>query len=344
MSWDGGTLESLQGVDRNLIDKLEGVGIQSISDLATTTAAELLEDYYSNYDEDARGIDIETISQLIIKAKQKLIEDGLIDKEFTTAEDMLETRKKLIRFTTGSQAFDLFLEGGIETQALTEVAGEFGSGKSQLCYTLCVTANGGFPDNGIIFVDTENAFRAERVHQIAESRGLDAEEIMKRIFVCRIYYSAHLEAVVRSLAKSIEQYNARLVIIDSIISLHRAEFPGRETLSERQQRLNIILHKVIRLAEIYNVAIVYTNQVQAQPDNFFGSGSGFGSMIAAGGNIMAHASTYRIFLRKAGHNRIATMLDSPCHAYSQVKFTIGEEGIQDLEKKDYKTGSNESGW
>ena len=345
MSWDGGTLESLQGVDRNLIDKLEGVGIQSISDLATTTATELLEDYYSNYDEDARGIDIETISRLIIKAKQKLIEDGLIDKEFTTAEDMLETRKKLIRFTIGSQAFDLFLEGGIETQALTEIAGEFGSGKSQLCYTLCVTANGGFPDNGIIFVDTENAFRAERVHQIAESRGLDAEEIMKRIFVCRIYYSAHLEAVVRSLAKSIEQYNARLVIIDSIISLHRAEFPGRETLSERQQRLNIILHKVIRLAEIYNVAIVYTNQVQAQPDNFFGSGSGFGSMIAAGGNIMAHASTYRIFLRKAGHNRIATMLDSPYHAYSQVKFTIDEQGIRDLEKKDSSAaGSNESGW
>jgi DNA repair protein RadA len=144
-------------------------------------------------------------------------------------------------------------------------------------------------DSGIIFVDTENAFRAERVHQIAESRGQDPEEIMKRIFVCRIYYSAHLEAVVRGLAKSIEQYNARLVVIDSIISLHRAEFPGRETLSERQQRLNTILHKIIRLAEIYNVAIVYTNQVQAQPDNFFGgsgSNSGFDSMRAAGGNSM----------------------------------------------------------
>ena len=345
MSWDGGTLESLQDVDHYLINKLQGVGIQSVSDLATTTAAELLEDYYSHYDEDARGIDIETISRLIIKAKQKLIEDRLIDKEFTTAEDMLETRKKLIRFTTGSQAFDLFLEGGIETQALTEIAGEFGSGKSQLCYTLCVTANRAFPDNGIIFVDTENAFRVERVHQIAESRGLDAEEIMKRIFVCRIYYSAHLEAVVRGLAKSIEQYKARLVIIDSIISLHRAEFSGRETLSERQQRLNTILHKLIRLAEIYNVAIVYTNQVQAQPDNFFGGSGGFGSMIAAGGNIMGHASTYRIFLRKAGHNRIATMLDSPYHAYSQVKFSIVEEGIQDLERKDSSAaGGNESGW
>jgi DNA repair protein RadA len=339
MSGDGGTLESLHGINQLLLDKLEGAGIRSVSDLATKTVTELLEDYYSNYDENGRGIDEETISNLVMKAKRKLIEDGLIQKEFSTAEDILEIRKRLIRFTSGSQAFDLFLGGGIETQALTEIAGEFGSGKSQLCYTICVTANAGSPDNGIIFVDTENTFRAERIHLIAESRGLDAEEIMKKIFVCRIYYSAHLEAVIRSLAKSIEQYKARLVIIDSIISLHRAEFAGRETLAERQQRLNIILHKLIRLAEIYNVAVVYTNQVQAQPDNLFGGNS----MIAAGGNIMAHASTYRIFLRKAGHNRIATMIDSPYHAYSQVKFTIGEEGVQDLEKK-VSQSINEVGW
>ena len=199
-------------------------------------------------------------------------------------------------------------------------------------------------ENGIIFVDTENTFRAERVHQIAESRGLDTEEVMKKIFVCKIYYSAHLEAVIRSLAKYIEQYKARLVIIDSIISLHRAEFAGRETLSERQQRLNIMLHKLIRLAEIYNIAVVYTNQVQAQPDTFLGNG--LDSMRVAGGNILGHASTYRIFLRKIGHNRLATMLDSPYHEYSQVKFTIGEEGIQDLEKKDSKAvaGSSECGW
>ena len=100
------------------------------------------------------------------------------------------------------------------------------------------------------------------------------------------------------------------------------------------------MHKLIRLDEIYNVAVVYTNQVQAQPDNLFG---GFDSMRAAGGNMMAHASTYRIFLRKAGHNRIATMLDSPYHAYSQVKFTIGEQGIEDLEKK-VSESSNNTGW
>ena len=183
----------------------------------------------------------------------------------------------------------------------------------------------------MIIKRNSNGWRLSRAkEQVSFSKlSLDAEEIMKKIFVCRIYYSAHLEAVIRSLAKYIEQYNARLVIIDSIISLHRAEFSGRETLAERQQRLNSILHKLIRLAEIYNVAVVYTNQVQAQPDNLFGGNS----MIAAAGNIMAHASTYRIFLRKAGHNRIATMLVSPYHAYSQVRFTIGEQGIEDLEKK-----------
>src|SRR5215216_803335 len=103
MSGDGGEsqLKGLLGVDQQLLHKLEGAGIQSISDLATTTASELLEDYYSNYDEGARGIDVETLSRLIIRAKQKLIEDGLLQKEFSTAEKILELRKKLVKFTTG---------------------------------------------------------------------------------------------------------------------------------------------------------------------------------------------------------------------------------------------------
>jgi DNA repair protein RadA len=344
MSGNGGALQSLQDVNKQLISRLEGAGIQSISDLATTTPYELLEDYHSNYDDVIKGIDFETISQLVLKARQKLIEDGLLQRDFYSAEKMLEIREKLIKFTTGSQSFDSFLGGEIETQALTEIVGEFGSGKSQLCYTLCVTANMSDKDCGIIFVDTENSFRVERVHQIAESKGLDAEKIMKKINVCKIYYSSYLEAAIRTLAKYIEKYKARLIIIDSIISLHRAEFAGRETLVERQQRLNMILHKLKRLAEVYNVAIVYTNQIQAQPNDTFPS-NGFDSIRAAGGNIMGHTSTYRIFLRKAGHNRIGIILDSPYHPYSQVKFTIGEEGIQDLEKKDSRAAvGNECGW
>ena len=157
-------------------------------------------------------------------------------------------------------------------------------------------------------------------------------------------HSAHLEYVIANLGKYIEQYKANLVIVDSVISLHRAEYTGRETLADRQQRLNILLHKLVRLTEVYNIAIVVTNQVQSMPDNSFGNSS-FDPVRLAGGNIMAHASTYRIFLKKAGRNRIAIMLDSPSHAYSQVKFAISEIGIQDVEEdKDSNNKYSESGW
>src|SRR5919205_562355 len=135
---------------------------------------------------------------------------------------------------------DDLLKGGVESQAITELTGEFGSGKSQICHTLCVTAaanNNSNQINSIIFIDTENTFRPERIHQIAEARGLDSEEIMKKVFVCKIVNSAQLEALIKNLGKSIEEYKAKLVIMDSIISLHRAEYAGRETLAERQQRL-----------------------------------------------------------------------------------------------------------
>jgi DNA repair protein RadA len=127
------------------------------------------------------------------------------------------------------------------------------------------------------------------------------------------------------------------VIIDSIISLHRAEFAGRGTLADRQQRLNSMLHKIIRLAEIYNVAIVITNQVQSSPDTFFGDPT-----KAAGGNVLGHASTYRIYLRKSGENRVAKMIDSPYHPYSDARFTVNERGADDMDEELKKKGSSSS--
>jgi DNA repair protein RadA len=129
--------------------------------------------------------------------------------------------------------------------------------------------------------------------------------------------------IIQDLGKSIEEYKAKLVIVDSIIALHRAEFTGRGTLADRQQRL-IMLHKLNRLAEVHNIAVVITNQVLSQPDDF---SAGRDGLRATGGNVMGHASTYRIFLRKAGSMRIAIMIDSPCHAYDQTKFAITEAGV-----------------
>jgi DNA repair protein RadA len=338
-------LEDLPGVEPHLISKLKRAGIQSILDLAVSVPHELAG---GEYDGSAIAADTETISEAVLKAKKALINSGALIKEFCTADQVLEIRKSLVRFTTGSKNLDDFLKGGVESQAITELAGEFGSGKSQICHTLCVTVNHSkekgsrVPLNSIIFIDTENTFRPERIHQIAEARGLDSEELMKKVFVCKISNSAQLEALIRNLGKSIEEYKAKLVIIDSIISLHRAEYAGRETLAERQQRLNVMLHKLIRLAEIYNIAVVVTNQVQSSPDNSFGTDS----LRAAGGNILGHACTYRIFLRKVGRDRLAIMVDSPHHAYSQVKFTISEKGVENAEAKKMAAveEGNESGW
>ncbi len=88
-----------------------------------------------------------------------------------------------------------------------------------------------------------------------------------------------------------------------------------------------MLHKIIRLAEIFNIAVVITNQVQSSPDTFFGDPT-----KAAGGNIVAHSSTYRIYLRKSGENRLAKMMDSPYHPYSDTRFTINEKGADDIEE------------
>jgi DNA repair protein RadA len=329
-------LEDLSDIKPVQITRLRRIGIESVLQLATSIPQELAEE---------SGDNVESMSILVIEAKKVLSNIGLLSKEFCTASDIMTRRKQIMRCTTGSKSLDGLLSGGIETQAVTEIAGEFGSGKSQLCHTLSVTANmpqanGGLGGN-VIFIDTENTFRPERIHQIAESYGItDPEKILSSIFVCKIYNSSHLEFVIKNLAKYLEEFRASLVIIDSIISLHRAEFSGRGTLWDRQQRLNSMLHRLSRLAEVYNIAFVLTNQVQSNPDATF---AGDPTKVA-GGNIMAHATTYRIFFRKAGHNRIAVMQDSPYHEYGSVKFTISEKGVVDTEETDKKTRNSESGW
>jgi DNA repair protein RadA len=150
-----------------------------------------------------------------------------------------------------------------------------------------------------------------------------------------VYNSSHLELIIKNLGKYVDDFKAKLVVIDSVISLHRAEFAGRGTLADRQQRLNTMLHKIIRLAEIYNIAVVITNQVQSSPDTFFGDPT-----KAAGGNVLGHASTYRIYLRKSGENRIAKMIDSPYHPYSDARFTVNERGTDDIEEELRKKSSS----
>src|ERR671915_835258 len=314
-------IQDIEGIGPTTAKKLKEAGIVSVMDLAVASSDELAVDLNSSKDSAAS----------FIMAAQKLLRDSnVLEKEFVTADAALEKRKSMLRCSTGSIALDDLLLGGIETQAVTEFYGEFGSGKSQICHTLAAIATqpteAGGLNGGVIYVDTEGTFRPERLNQIARARELEPSHVLKNVAVCKVYNSSHLELIIKDLGKYINDFSAKLVIIDSIISLHRAEFAGRGTLADRQQRLNSLLHKVIRLSEIFNIAVVITNQVQSTPDTFFGDPT-----KAAGGNVIGHASTYRIYLRKSGENRTARMIDSPYHPYSDAKFTLNEKGTDDLE-------------
>jgi DNA repair protein RadA len=142
--------------------------------------------------------------------------------------------------------------------------------------------------------------------------------------VARAYNSAHQELIVKDLGRVIEPNKVKLVILDSAVAHYRAEFLGRGTLAERQQRLNKFMHQLLRTAEIYNIAVVVTNQVQAAPDSFFGDPT-----RPTGGHVVAHTSTYRIYLRKAAKSRIARMVDSPYHPERDTVFILNEKGVDD---------------
>jgi DNA repair protein RadA len=320
-------IQDIEGIGPTTAKKLREAGILSVMDLAVASVEDLAVDINSTKD---------SAASFIMAAQKLLRESNILEKEFITADAALKKRRSLLRCSTGSGALDDLFLGGIETQAVTEFYGEFGSGKSQICHTLCITAgqpieSGGL-NSSVIYIDTEGTFRPERLEEISRARGVDPVHALKNVAVCKVYNSAHLELIIKNLGKYVDDYKSKLVIIDSIISLHRAEFSGRGTLADRQQRLNGIMHKLLRISEIYNVAVIVTNQVQSAPDTFFGDPT-----KPTGGNVIGHASTYRVYLKKSGENRIARMIDSPYHPYGDVRFTVNERGADDLEEDLKKT-------
>lgn len=316
-------LKDIAGIGTTTSRKMIAAGLTSVYDLATQTPAQLMELIKCTKD---------SATEYILNAQKLLRENGLIDKEFMTAEDVEKSRNDILRLSTGSKVLDTLLLGGIESKAVTEFYGEFGSGKSQVCHTVCALAHqaiekGGL-GGGVIYIDTEGTFRPERLRKIAELRGFDVSHIMKNTMNAKVYSASHLEVMVKNLGKYVQDFKAKLIIVDSITNLHRSEYLGRGMLADRQHRLSMIMHKLIRTAEIYNVAVIITNQVSTAPDTMFGDPT-----RPTGGNVIGHASTYRIYLRKAGEDRIARMVDSPYHPYSEGRFTVSDAGVQDTEEE-----------
>ena len=310
-------LESLNGVGSTIASKLRAAGYTTIEAIAVTPPLEIAE---------KTKLGFNTILKIQNAARKMLSTD------FRTAQEYYEIRKNMKRCTTGCKKLDEILGGGVETQALTELIGEYGSGKTQICMMLSVTAQLPYEKGGlegkVAFIDTEGTFMPERIYQIASGLGLEPSEVASNILVARAFNSSHQCLLIDRLFTLCPENNVKLVIVDSMISHFRGEYIGRETLSERQQKLNQYLHKLIRLAEAYNLAVVITNQVQSNPAAFYGDPN-----RPAGGNVMAHACTHRVYLRRGSKGvRVAKIIDSPYLPEREAYFRITEKGIVDAEE------------
>lgn len=312
-------ITDIGGVGESTAGKLRDGGFTNVEAIAVTPIRELIE---------KTGIGEKTAIEISSKARE------LLGLDFTTAMELYERRKEALRLTTGSKNLDDLLMGGIETQTIVELIGEFGSGKSQICMQLCVTEQLPIEKGGlggkVLFLDTEGTFYPRRVYEIAQARGLDPDQVLKNIIYARCYNSDHQILLANRAFKVVGEEGVKLVIVDSLISHFRGEYIGRECLSERQQKLNDHVHKLLRLAEAYNCAVVITNQIQSNPASFFGDPN-----RPAGGNIIAHASTHRIYLRKSkGNTRIAKVIDSPCLPEESTTFVITSNGVENVENGD----------
>ncbi len=308
------SIYDLPGVGAATAEKLIAVGYTDLMSIAVASPAELVE---------ATGMNDAVAKKMIAVARSSL------EMGFESGEELLKRREKVIRIKTGSKAFDSLLGGGLETGAIVECFGEFGSGKTQLGHVLAVNCQTIDKDAVAVFIDTENTFRPERIIQLARGAGLDEEQVLKNIKVARAYNSDHqmlLAEKVEDLIKK-QGLNVKVVVVDSLTAHFRAEFIGRGTLADRQQKINKHMHVLLKLADTHNLCVYVTNQVMARPDMFFGDPT-----QAIGGHIVAHASTFRVYLRKGKKGtRVAKLVDSPSQPEGEIGFYLDESGVKDVE-------------
>ncbi|MDP8012572.1 MAG: DNA repair and recombination protein RadA [Nanoarchaeota archaeon] len=315
-------IEDLPGVGATIAAKLKSEGYVDVISLATANPIALAE---------ACEIGEATARKIIASAREAAKMNFMSGLEFE------DKRKQVQRITTGSKALDILLGGGVETQAITECYGEYGSGKSQIAFQLAVNVqlpvdNGGLEGHAI-WIDTEGTFRPSRIQQVASAVNLDPREALQNIKIGRAYSSDHQILLVDKIPDLVNaDPKIKLIVVDSMMALFRAEYVGRGTLADRQQKVNVVLHNLQRLADRYNLAVYITNQVMARPDVLFGDPT-----AAVGGHIVGHVATYRIYLRKGKKNiRIARLVDSPNLPEGEVSFQILPEGIRDVEEEKKK--------
>jgi DNA repair protein RadA len=315
-------LAELKDIKPRQIKILTEAGIDSLEALAMSSPKDIT--------------DLEGISA---KMAKKLVWHGRDALNMTTFKQVSTIVENFEYITTGSENFDEILGGGISTGRISEVYGAFKSGKTNLSHTLCITCQlpkvqGGLGGT-VLFIDTENTFSKVKVTRIARRYGLDPEKALAKIYHARIFSTDHQLQMVRAAEAAIKEKGAKLIIVDSLMALMRAEYIGIGMLAARQQVLNKLIHSLSRIAETYNIAVLLTNQVGVVIKGSFSAND------AIGGNIVAHGCHFRIQFKTKGFSannsllRTATIVDAPDLAPESAEFYITEAGISDDETITY---------
>jgi len=305
------TINDIPGVGPSTAEKLIESGFGSVISIAVATIGELV---------DASGVS-ETAARKMINFCRNEVDMG-----FESGEEVFTRRQRVIKIKSGAGDLDTLLDGGFETGAIIECFGEFGSAKTQIGHVLCVQLQKQLPGAYAVYIDTEKTFRPERIIQLAKGAGLDPDDVLQHIKVAKAYNSDHQMLLAEKVEDLIlnQKLNVKLVIVDSLTSQFRSEYIGRGTLSGRQQKINKHMSTLSKLADIHNLCVYVTNQVMSKPDQFFGDPT-----AAIGGHIVAHNSTFRIYLRKGKKGtRVAKLIDSPNLPDGEAIFLVETDGLK----------------
>ena len=323
-------LEEFSSLSEKQISILMEVGITTIPALAAQNVNEL-------------KVMLDTTlnrATLILKEAR----ENLPSFEIKSAKMLLDLNKTRSYLSTNCVALDNLLGGkGLESSSITEVFAQYGAGKSQIAFSAIVSALLTKKEGGgsVLVIDTEGTTSPERILEILgfyrNELDCEPEELLENIKVIRPKDSAEQTAIVKMFLESqgmgYMKYAPvtrplKLLVVDSLTGLFRAEFIGRGTLNERQQKLNEHLRDLYLFGVKNQIPILITNQVISSPDPFV-----YGQ-IAVGGNIVAHASTYRISLLKRKNYRVAKMVDSSRLPANEVVFKLGRRGILEVDEED----------
>jgi len=310
------SVSQLGGVGVITEKKLTEFGVTSLIDICVRGAKELSE---------ITGVAKIKTNVWVTEGKKILEDNNMIRQPDMDTIELMEYQEKL--FTLGTKTeVDTLLRGGVKPECMYEVYGEFGSGKTQFCFTL--TSQALSEGESVVWVDCEDTFRPNRILEIMKERGYvtDKESMEEALNRITYFYAPQTEALmgtINALSKTMEEKRPRLVVIDGSIGQFREEYLGRGTLADRQNQIARLMTHLKNISYYFKTTVVYTNQVQTDPSVMFGD-----PVKPIGGNVVGHAATYRIYFKKSGKKRIARMVDSPEHPQADAEFTLTIKGIE----------------